>query len=184
MDPFIKKLQIAKEQTVSRSRFDPRKRLRLTYVRGKDEPSGWPLTRPATRVEWAHVLRVMIMRRIPKSGPIHYIKLVRYVSADLQAASDAGKIYVEADFEEMRMVYTEMKRMVADQIVQMGPRMHDPEMGALAPAIFRTENAERWLDLIPAVIKAMVDFLPTTSVLDLMVQSLLDADEELDQTPL
>jgi hypothetical protein len=182
MDPFIKKLRTAKKQTVSRKKFRPRQRLSLTYVRGK-EPNGWPLTRPATRVEWAHVLRVMIMRRIPRGGPIHHTKLIRYVSADVQAASDAGKIYVEADFEEMRMAYSELKRMVAAQIVRMAPRMQDPEMPGWAPAVYRTENAERWLNLVPAVIKAVVDFLPTTSVLDLMVQSLVDADVEPDQTP-
>jgi len=182
MHPFIKSLQDAKADHAKRSRFNPKKRLRLVYVKG--EPPGWPLKRPATRPEWAHVLRIMIMRRIPKSGPIHRTKLIQYVSADLLAASDAGKIYVDHDFSEMRMVYTELERLVAQaKIVRSDPHMDDPEMARPDYAIYRTENADRWLSLIPVTVRAVVDYLPTTNVLDLMVQALLD-DGESDPSPL
>lgn len=182
MNPFIKSLQDAKTDHANRSRFNPKKRLRLTYVR--TEPPGWPLKRPATRPEWVHVLRIMIMRRIPKSGPIHRTKLIRYVSADLLAASDAGKLYIDTDFSEMRMVYTELERLEGQaKIVRSAPRMHDPEMARADFAIYRTENADRWLSLIPVTVRAVVDYLPTTNVLDLMVQALLD-DVEPDPSPL
>lgn len=156
---------------------------RLSYERSS-EPEGWPLTRPATRYEWSHVLRVMIVRRVPESGPIHKGKLVGYVHSDLAAASDAGKIYVTSDFVAMRSVMAEIDRLIGKTFVlKAAPRMTDPEMPFEDEAIYRTEHAAEWLSRVPKVVQVVVDFLPTTSVLDLMVQALIDAPGE-DPSPL
>lgn len=147
----------------------------LAYER-KEEPAGWPLTRPATRYEWSHVLRAMIVRRVPESGPIHKGKLIGYVHADLQAASDAGRIYVTSDFYAMRSVPAELDRLLGKaNVLKAAPRMKDPEMPFEDEAIYRTEHTPVWLSRVPKVVQAVVDFLPTTSVLDLMVQALIDA---------
>lgn len=179
MNQIIKNVRGAGDDARRRIRFNTKRRLPLTYVR--EEPKGWPLTRPATRQEWAHVLRVMIMRRIPLRGPIHRTKLIRYVSGDLEAASAAGRIYVDQEFMEMRMVYSELNRMIAKaKIVRTAPMMDDPEMASPDLAIYRTEYADRWLSLVPVTVKAVVDYLPTTNVLDLMVQALVDDDGSVD----
>jgi len=110
-------------------------------------------------------------------GPIHRIKLIRYVSNDVQAASSAGKLYVDANFSEMRMVYSELRRMIGNaKIVRLAPSMADPVMAKSAAAVYRTDAAERWLGLIPVTVNAVVDYLPITDVLDLMVQALIDDD--------
>jgi len=121
------------------------------------------------------VLKVMIMRRVPKSGPIHQIKLIRYVSEDLLAASAAGKIYVDNDFVEMRRVMGVFENMCGrDRTLRTAPFMEDPDMAYEAPAVYRTDAADRWLERVPVVVMAVVNQLPTTSVLDMMVQALLD----------
>jgi len=173
MDQVIK-IQSASKDGRHKICFNPKRRLSLKYAR--EEPDGWPLVRPATPPEWAHALRVMIMRRIPKHGPIHKTKLIRYVSADIEAASDAGKIYVNAEFTEMRMVYYELKRMCNARIIRTAPIMDDPEMALAAPAIYRTEYTGRWIDLVPVTVEAVVNYLPVTNILDMMVQALIDDD--------
>lgn len=145
----------------------------------RDEPEGWPLTRPATVTEWSHILRLMIVRRVPESGPIHKDRLIGYVNEDLQAASDAGRIYVDQYFRYMRSVYAEFDRLVAKlKILKTAPRMKDPDMPFEAEAVYRTERTSIWLSRVPRVVQVVVDFLPTTSALDLMVQALIDAPDE------
>jgi hypothetical protein len=175
---FIERLKLRQkafrgQRNYSRSPYSVR--LRLAYVR--KEPEGWPLKRPATPAEWAHAQKVMIMRRVPKMGPIHRDKLIGYVSSDLMAASDAGRIYVDSNFMAMRNLGLELERMcVKDETLRSAPVMEDPEMPRPAPAIYRTEYADGWLQRVPVVVSAIVDFLPTTSLLDMMVQALIDDD--------
>lgn len=116
------------------------------------------------------------MRRIPKYGSIHVVKLIHYVSDDILAASVAGRIYVDPYFTKMRQVYGEFSRMVKAKTVRIDPGMQDPEMIRDVPAASRTDYTEQWLSLIPATVKAVVDYLPVTNVLDLMVQALVDDD--------
>jgi len=176
-DRFIDKFSVPGRK----SKFNPRARLRLTYQR--KEPDGWPLKRPATPAEWAHVVKVMIMRRVPKSGPIHRTKLVRYVSGDLLAASDADRIYVDANFMSMRNVRLLVDRMCGgDKTLRVAPRIEDPEMDSPDRAIYRSEYADGWLKRVPVTVSAVVDFLPVTSVLDMMVQALIDDDEAEETT--
>jgi len=44
--------------------------------------------------------------------------------------------------------------------------------------ICRSEFAEGWLGRVPATVKAVERYLPTTHVLDLMVQALIDDDQQ------
>jgi len=174
MNRFFDELKEARDQAAGKSRFNPDKNLRLTYVR--EEPKGWPLTRPATPAEWAHVLKVMIMRRVPRHEPIHRTKLIQYVSGDLVSASSAGRLYMGPESWGMRSVHLVLDRQMIgkDKILRTAPTMDDPEMAWSAPAIYRTEHADGWLGRVPVTVNALVDFLPVTNVLDLIVQALLD----------
>ena len=166
-----------------RNSFLVNARIKLNYVRDK-EPAGWPLTRPASAVEWSHVLRVMIMRRVPESGPIHRARLIKYVTDDLASASDAGRLYVDQYFSQMRAVLGEVNRLIESTgILKSAPYMVDPEIPYPDVAIYRTERAVDWLGRVPRVIQAVVDYLPTTSVLDMVVQALIDAPESESDTP-
>jgi len=119
----------------------------------------------------------MVMRRVPKVDPIHLHKLIKHVRADLQAASDAGKIYVEPGFLGMRGVHVEIERLTLNsKVLRSEGSMEDSDMDRRAPAIYRTEYASRWLAHVPVTVQAVVDFLPITSVLDMMVQALEDDD--------
>jgi hypothetical protein len=172
-----------KHRGSGRSNFNPRKPIKLDYER--DEPEGWPLTRPATRIEWAHVIKAMIMRRVPVVGPIHRDKLNRYVTSDLQAASAARRLYVTSDFEEMRRVYILLGVMISrDKTLRIAGLIKDPEMHRAAPAVYRTDYAEGWLKRVPAIVSAVVDYLPVTDVLDLMVRALFDQEAVDSRDPL
>jgi len=151
------------------------RRLRLVYT--YKEPVGWPLTRAATNYEWAHVLRMMIVRRVPKTLPIHRGRLIEYVKSDLQSASDLGRIYVDDSFSCMRMVAKDIDRLIGQQTLRTAPdRMDDPEMGYDDWPIYRTPDTQGWEDRVPVVVRTVVDFLPTSNVLDLLLQALLDDD--------
>ena len=175
MDRFIESLNQAKNQTQARRRFRSRRYITLKYV--TEEPEGWPLTRPPTKYEWAHVVKAMIMRRTPKHGPIHRGRLVQYVTADLETASEAGLLYVDKDFQAMRQVSRLLDSMCEkDQTLRTVPIMEDDEMGYPDQGIYRTEHAEGWVNRVPLVVRVVTDFLPTTSALDLMVQALIDSE--------
>jgi hypothetical protein len=166
----------AKQQNKILRYYQSMAKPKLVYTR--TEPEGWPLTRPCSKQEWSHILRVMIVRRVPESGPIHRGKLIGYVHGDLSAASDAGRIYVDQFFQMMRSVNAELDRLITkNHILKTAPRMTDPEMPFPDEAIYRDSHASTWLKRVPRTVQAVVDFLPTTSVLDLLVQSLLDAHE-------
>jgi len=171
-----------KHRGSGRSNFNSRKPIKLTYER--EEPKGWPLTRPATRIEWAHVIKTMIMRRVPVVGPIHRDKLCRYVTADLQAASAAERLYVSSDFEEMRRVYILLGVMIKDKTLRTAGHIKDSEMHRSAPAIYRTDYAKGWLERVPATVSAVVDYLPVTDVLDLLVRVLFDQEVVDSRDPL
>ena len=147
------------------------------------EPPGWPLTRPASALEWSHVLRVMLVRRVPLHGPIHRLKLINFVAADLVAASKAGRIYVDNYFTQMKPINVELSQLIdrAD-VLRHAPVMHDPDMPYPAQAIYRTDRTNTWLGHVPKVVKAVVDYLPTTSALDLLVQALIDAPPDDERT--
>lgn len=185
MDRIIRQLNEAKRKHQGSKRFNARKPLRLKYVH--TEPVGWPLTRPATRQEWAHVIKAMIMRRVPVMQPIHKLKLLHYVAGDITSASDGGRLYVDPDFTEMRRIYILAEQMVRkDRTLRFAGEMLDPEWRFRAPAVYRTEHAKDWLTRVPAVVNAVLDYLPTTNALDLMVQALLDAEVDPplpDQSP-
>jgi len=182
MDRFIDSLNEARDQTVARRRFNARRYITFKFVR--QEPEGWPLTRPATNYEWAHVIKAMIMRRVPKTGPIHRAKLVQYVTSDLELASESEKIYVDGQFQALRQINKVLSEMCGkDKTLRTAPLMEDPEMPFSDHAIYRTEYADGWTSRIPRTIQAIVDYLPTTSVLDLMVQALFDEEEIHDPPP-
>jgi hypothetical protein len=162
------------QRAARRLRSTLNRRLRLSYT--FSEPAKWPLKRPATNYEWAHILRVMIIRRVPKMRPIHRGRLIQYVRNDLQAASDRGRIYVDSSFTRMRMAKTELDRLIGHQTLRTAPSMEDPEMGYSDAAIYRTEYTEGWIDRVPVVVQAVVDFLPTSNVLDMMLKALLDEE--------
>ncbi|MGE3483694.1 MAG: hypothetical protein AB7L09_03060 [Nitrospira sp.] len=156
---------------------------KLNYERSR-EPDGWPLTRPASKDEWSHVLRVMIVRRIPETVPIHRGKLIGYVHADLEAASNAGRLYVDSFFVAMRSVHAELSRLVHHyNVVKTAPNMSDPDMPWPDEAVYRTERTDLWLSRVPKLVQVVVDYLPTTSALDLLVQALYDAPDESPSPP-
>ena len=49
-------------------------------------------------------------------------------------------------------------------------------MKKMAKAVYRTEDADRWISLVPVTVRAITDFLPTTSILELLTQAIIDAD--------
>jgi len=155
-----------------RSAINRRLNLKHTYK----EPPNWPLKRAATNYEWAHIIRVMIIRRVPKMLPIHRGRLLQYVRSDLQAASDRGRIYVDNSFSRMRMAKTELDRLIGQETLRTAPLMEDIEMGYSDAAIYRTEHTQGWIDRVPVVVQAVVDFLPTSNVLDMMLKALLDEE--------
>lgn len=182
MDQFIHRLNQAKKNDFERrTYFNPRKGITLRYVR--EEPDGWPLTRPATRLEWAHALKALIMRRVPATGTIHKAKLIMLAQRDLISASDKGKLYVGPDFSGMRRLYILADIMIRrDGTLGTGlTKIEDPEMRRHDYPVYRTGHAEGWLKRIPVTVQALVDYLPTTNPLDLLVQALVD--EESDQSP-
>jgi len=174
-DPLIDwRKDLNAKRAARQKRMTINRRLKLNYT-GK-EPAGWPLKRPATNIEWAHVLRVMIVRRVPKTQPIHRGRLLQYVRGDLQAASDRGRIYVDDSFSCMRMASKDLDRLIGQKTLRDAPSMKDSEMGYEDCAIYQTEHTQGWLDRVPVVVQAVVRFLPMSSVLDMMLKALLDDD--------
>lgn len=173
MNRSIDDIREAQRKAANRLHFKYKKPIDLSYA--LDEPDGWPLTRPLTRIEWSHALKAMIMRRVPKIQPIHKVKLIHLVTEDLLAASRSGRIYVDADFVAMRRVYIVLDQMIGkDRTLRTADRMDDPGMRFRAPAVYRTEHAEGWLGRVPVTVQAVMDYLPTTNALDLLVQALVD----------
>jgi hypothetical protein len=148
----------------------------LKYV--TKEPERWPLTRPATSYEWAHVLKVMIMRRVPKKRGVHRDRLFEFVNADLMLSSDSGRFYVDADFQAFRRVDRELDRMICkDRTLINQEYAVDTELGSEAPLIYRTDYSAEWSSLVPVAVQAIVEFLPTANLLDLMVSAIDDEDQ-------
>lgn len=139
------------------------------------EPRGWPLTRPVTPAEWQHVIKVMVVRRVPKTSPVNRGKLVGHVTADVTTASDAGRIYVASDFSGFCNASTVLAKLVNDKVLRTAA---DSDEDGGPSSIYRTENTSEWEKLIPAVVRAVVDYMPVTDVLDLMVDALNDSEQQ------
>ena len=88
------------------------------------------------------------------------------MKADLQAASDAGKLFTSSLFKIRSPNYA---------LDLMSER--DRTLGRVRSiGIHRTDYADEWIGLVPITVRTVAEFLPTTSVLDLMVQALIDCD--------
>lgn len=142
--------------------------------RAEREPDGWPLVRPATASEWEHVLKAMIVRRVPKTRRIHKYKLIEAVESDIRAASDAGRIYVDAERAFVNVDGVLMK-LVRDRVLGTAfEDIVDPTYIYPARPIFRTDYTGEWERLIPVTVRAIVGFMPTVDLLDLLVDALSD----------
>lgn len=149
------------------------------YQHVNEEPDRWPLTRPGTSAEWDHVMKVMVVRRVPKYGPIDRIELMHLVDEDIKTASARGLIYVDSDFIALSHPSSVINKMCSrDKTLRAIGTVK--ENGLISSVIYRTEITDRWIGLVPVAVQAIVNFLPTTNLLDMMVQSL--NDDEIDKS--
>lgn len=136
------------------------------------EPSGWPLTRPLTPEEWKHVVKAMMVRRVPKTQSFSRDKLLSVTMNDIRAASDAGRIYaaIESNWINTGNVLAQLAK---DGVLKTALYQ---EASVTVLHAYRTDYTDEWVSLVPVTVKAALNFMPVTDVLDLLVDALNDAE--------
>jgi hypothetical protein len=139
------------------------------------EPTGWPLTRPLTLEEWKHVVKAMMVRRVPKTQSFSRDKLLSVTMNDIRAASDAGRIYAANDSNWVNTGNV-LAQLAKDGVLKTAfyQEASGPSTRPVLHA-YRTDCTEEWEGLVPLTVKAALNFMPVTDVLDLLVDALNDA---------
>lgn len=147
----------------------------IELPKSSTEPPNWPLTRRATSNEWWHVVKAVFVRRVPKTQPICRRKLLTVVADDLRVAASSGRIYVDADVSGFVNTSDVLGKLVVDKVLRFGMSESNAEDGKPGVySVFRTEFTDEWERLIPKTVKAILAIMPSTDVLDMLVDALID----------
>lgn len=147
-----------------------------------EEPKGWPLKRPLTDVEWRQVQKALVVRRVSEGRSISKQKLIGFVQDDLEAAREGNKIYVEANpYAGNVYAGSVIEELIRHEILREGVVGFDHRAQEVKH-IFRTEQADVFMGLLPKHIEAVLNFMPVTNELELLA-SLTPQDDLPEMEP-
>ena len=135
-------------------------------MKGSEIPAHWPLKRPINDREWKHVLKAMILRRIPTNTPIPEDELARFVNEDMKAAIPL--LVTEKGFHGwLGEDYLKRKFVLLAQdgrlhLAKMGT--DEEKDGRAVLGVYRTETTQRFLDELPLILRKVLDILPITNL--------------------
>lgn len=145
-----------------------------------EEPKGWPLNRPITTTEWAQVLKLMALRRLPEGRSMARRTLEKYLQDDISATLESGKLYLEPTKFPAAYAPNIVSTLIRDGILREGMVGYDP----LRPSIpvmhlFRSDTTGEYLSLVPKHIDAVLNFFPVTNELELLASLFSDGSDDL-----
>lgn len=144
-----------------------------------EEPQGWPLKRPLSGVEWRQVAKAMVIRRVPEGRSIARDKLVHYAQEDIIATAESGKLYLESGTYPHVHAAGMLDVLVKDGILREGVVGYNPRHPSIEiKNIFRNEESDEFMMLLPRHIEAVLNFFPVTNELELLAT--LTAEPETD----
>jgi hypothetical protein len=144
-----------------------------------EEPKGWPLKRAISDAEWRQVAKAMVVRRVPEGRSISRNTLINYAQDDILATIESGKLYIESGSQLYVHASGMLDQLLRHEILREGVVGYNVRYPAMEiKNIFRTNEADEFMALLPRHIEAVLNFFPVTNELEFL--ALLTSEPETD----